>query len=343
MLIPFTIDPDIFVDSPENLSSRKKHSSLLNFWYKYGVLVIPCEKELDSKLLESINKAPQSIQTIWKNGLKNHRKKRCSNVVAEVLALDIPISDEHSCEGILLASLDQDRGELWGLDENHYSKIIAKNLEICRFGDEAETDVVKEVIAISERPIIAANSPLQIWNSRFSSLADNSRVITIVDRYAIKNFILAPRDGLDGLEFFISKIAVMSAPSRKIINIFSSYSISWNLFGENISYEKGFNLIIDECKKRFHRFLGNTILEISINLTGDSVFGRVAHYRYVLFDQRTLIQLDTGLESLGTLPIKDRRTCTCSRFEWWSEAAEPFRADEKKLKDVIDYSDRIAL
>ena len=341
MLIPFTVDPDIFIESSDDLSCRKKHNTLLQFWSKFGVLVIPGEKESDSKLLISFRQAPQSIQSIWKSGFRHYRKIRCSSKFADALALDIPIRDENLCAGIRLVSLDRDRGELWGLDGDHYSMVIANNLEICRFGDETETAVVKDVIADSMRPIAAEDLPEKIWRNRFFGLAHNARVITVVDRYALKNFINSPRDGLDGLEFFISKISIMSTANRKIINIFSAYSIEWNLFGKGVSFEKGIQLAIREMNTRFQRLFSHSISEISINIASDSSFGRPVHYRYVLFDQQTLIQLDTGLESLGHIPTNLRRTCPCSLIEWLSEVAEPYRSDYRKLVDVVEHSERL--
>lgn len=343
MLIPFTVDPDIFFDSGSNLDIKKKHANLLKLWRTLGLLVIPGDKQLDSKLYEAICKAPQAIQTMWKEGLKHNRKTSCSSSFAYALAQDTPFLKEGEVMGIRLACLDRDRAELWGLGPDEYSKVIAKTMEICRFGDEDQASIVKSALDFTSRPINPEETPETIWRTRISDLSINSRFITIVDRYALKNFTANKFTGhLDGLEFLISKIAMAHTPDRKIINIFSSYSVAWKLFDPSTGFEDGLELLSVELKSRLQRFVGKSISEITLHITRDSVFGPIVHYRYILFDQKNLLQLDTGLEPLSDFSDHDRRTCPCHLYEWRSELADAFRSDEKKLRSNIDYTSKLS-
>ena len=344
MLIRFTVDPDIFSGSATNLDIKKKHANLLKLWRTLGLLVIPGDKQLDSKLYEAICKAPQAIQTMWKEGLKHNRKTSCSSNFASALAQDTPFLKEGEVMGIRLACLDRDRAELWGLGPDEYSKVIAKSMEICRFGDEDQASIVRSALDFANRPINSEETPEAIWRTKISDLSTNSRFITIVDRYALRNFIENKCPGhLDGLQFLISKIAMANTPDRKIINIFSSYSVAWNLFDPSASFEDGMESLSFELKNRLHRFVGESISEIALHITRDSVFGSIVHYRYILFDQRNLLQLDTGLEPLSDFPGYVRRTCPCHHYEWQSELADAFRNDEKKLRSKIDYTSKFSL
>lgn len=339
MLIPFTVDPDIFSTPTVNLDCLKRHEDLIRLWGLIGQLVIPADKESESKLLVAINKSPEKVRVRWVNAFKNYRKRCCAPLFGDALSADIALEDESVCDGVRLASLDETRGVLWGLGDEQFSKLVARSLEICRFGHEDTTDVVKHALALASRPIAANESTDVVWRQRFRDLATVSRVVTVVDRYAIKNFLLARNPEISGLERLILNLAGLGTPGKKVVNIYSAYSSAWKLCGAECSFYSACQQIFKQVENFCKPLIGKNIFEVNIHIAVDQSFGSVAHYRYVLFDDKNLIQLDTGLEALSGNAVK--RTCVVKLVRWYSEEANDFKDNEKKLRNVLAHSQKI--
>ena len=339
MLIPFTLDPDVFRESSVSLDCLKRHDALVQLWGLIGQLVIPGDKESKSKLLDAFSKAPQKVQLRWRDAFKHYRKRCGESKFAEALNSDVPVEKESICGGIRLASLEESRGELWGLGDEQYSKLIANSLEICRFGHEDKTEIVRKVLALAERAIEVNESPEVVWRDRFRDLASDSRVVTIVDRYAIKEFMSPHGNVVSGLERLMSNTAALASPGKKIMHLYSAYSLDWKLHGTASSFNAACRKIVETVENACHALRGKSLSEVHVHIAGDQNFGSVVHYRYVLFDDKNLIQLDTGLEPLGGDWVK--RTCTVKLVHWLSPEAKAYREDEKKLRAVIECSNRI--
>jgi hypothetical protein len=339
MLIPFTVDPDIFLAPTANLDCLKRHEALIRLWGLIGQLVIPGNKESESTLLAAIRKSPPKVQLRWSNAFKNYRKRCGTQSFADALSAAAPIEDSDVCDGIRLASLDEIRGELWGLEDEQFSKLVAKSLEICRFGHEDSTEIVKHALELAARPIAANESVSAVWRERFLSLASISRVITVVDRYAVKGFLRPTVNEMSGLERLLRNVAALGTPGKKVIHIYSAYSLDWGLHGSAQTFESACQRIVAQITQVCEPLVGKSILEVNLHLAGDYKFGSVVHYRYLLFDDQNLIQLDTGLEPLSGSVVK--RTCPVHLVRWRSQEAEEYMQDEKKLKSVLEHNSRI--
>lgn len=339
MLIPFTIDPDVFRETDVSLDCLKRHDTLVRLWGLIGQLVIPGEKESESRLYDAFKQAPQKVQLRWKDAFKHYRKRCGEPNFAEALAADVPVEDERICGGVRLAALEQDRCELWGLGEEQYSKLVARSLEICRFGDEEATGIVKNALALAVRPIEANESAEAVWRERFRDLATDSRVVTIVDRYAIKSFLDPHSTAYSGFERLLFNIAGLGTPGKKVIHLYSAYSLAWGLHGTASTLGAACRYISAKVSSFCQPLIGKSILEVHIHLAADTKFGNIVHYRYVLFDDRNLIQLDTGLEPLSGNFVK--RTCIVQLVRWRSPEAAVFVDDERKLRSVLEFDSQI--
>ncbi len=339
MLITFTIDPEVFLNPNENLDWMLHHTSLLQLWSLMGVLVIPAEKETESKLLQILKKAPQKISIRWKHGLGNYRKIAGNPKLAEALSAAEPITNYSICQGVRLALLDETRAELWGLSKEEYSKTVANKLEICRFGHQNETDVVKQMLSLCNRPIETNELPEAIWKQRFKDLVGHSKNISISDRYAIKNFLQHKGSNHCGLRFLLSKAASLPSKSKKIIHIYSGYSTDSGDLGSELSFVQGCDLIRTELEKFCATLISNSLLELNLHIANDRDYGKISHYRGIRFDDKTFITLDTGLEPLGGRVVQ--RTCLTQLINWCSEESAAYRHDEKQLNTIIKYTHRI--
>jgi len=339
MLITFTIDPEIFLNPNDNLDWMIHHTNLLQLWSLMGVLVIPAEKETESKLLQILKNAPQKISSKWKHGLSNFRKISGNPKLAEALAADEPLKNYSICQGVRLALLDETRAELWGLSSEEYSKTVANKLEICRFGHQNETDVVKQVKSLCNRPIETNELPEVIWQQRFQDLVGYSKNISISDRYAIKNFLQNKGSDPCGLRFLLAKTASLPSKSKKIIHIFSAYSTDVGDIDSAMSFVKACDLIRAKLETFCAELIGNSLLELHLHVANDRDYGKISHYRGIRFDDKTFVTLDTGLEPLGGRAVL--RTCLTQLINWSSNESEAYRKDEKQLTSIIKYTHTI--
>lgn len=341
MLVPFTIDPDILTIQDVDLDGMKRHAALLKFWGILGQLVIPASKESDSRLYESLNKAPQKVQVLWRSALRNYWKCCGKPQFDTALAENFAINDENVCKGIQLLLLDDTRGELWGLATDEYSKVIARSLEICRFGHEDETKIITSSLALLARPIEISETPDGVWKDRFLSFSIASRVLTVVDRYAIKNFMESRASDISGLERFLIKLAGLKTPGKKIVNIYSAYSCDWVSTNGSRTSAAACKLIFEKLESFCQNSLGDGLMEININFSQENKFGKVNHYRYVRFDDKIILLLDSGLQPLSGNVVT--KTCPVSLARWMSSEATAYRSDEKKLQEISDFNYKIKL
>ncbi len=340
MLIPFTIDPDIFLDANTNLDCLKRHDDLVKLWGLIGQLVIPGEKMTTSKLFVAYQQAPQKVKLKWRDAFKHYRHKTGSLQFAEALQSDVALTDRVVCSGTKLASLDRDRAVLWGLEEEQYSKLIAQVLEICRFGHEDTTVVVKEILDLSTRPIKPEERPDEVWRERFHDLAVASRDIIVVDRYAIKDYLRPPQYELSGLERLMRKVAALETPGKKIIHLYSAYSLDWKAHGSNeLTFKAACQYIVSKIRDLCRLLKGRALLEVHLHIASDHKFGHIVHYRYLSFDEKNIVELDTGLEPLSGSHV--RRTCKVALVNWFAEGSQIHRTDFKKLKNELEISEVI--
>lgn len=338
MLVKFSLDPDVLLDPDVGLDAMRRHRALLNLWGLIGQLTIPGHKESQSSFLEALKLAPQKVQVIWRQALKNHWKRLGNAEFEKAMNSNVGVRDDQIFDGVRLLMLEPRRSELWGLDDESYSKSITKNLEICRFGHEDCTAVIKGAIDLSIRPIAANEIPDRVWEQRLRELCIVSGVITVVDRYAVKNF-LERTSGLSGLERLLKRVSELNVPNKKIVTIYSAYSLDWRLHGSVSTFSAACNQIFDQIENFCYPLCSGGLREVNVYLGPDRRFGNIDHYRYIRFDNQNIMLIDGGLQPLGGSFVS--KTCPVSLLQWMSPEAEAYREDEKKLKAIIEHDRRI--
>lgn len=340
MLVRFTIDPEAISASSSNLDKIKKIKSLISLWEKYGVLYIPGDQETTSEINEAFKNAPQPIQTLWRLALRNNRKK-CGISEFRLAIKELnPVADKIIYSDLQLASLDPTKAELWGLSSDKYSMTLNDNLEICRHGDESETNQFISSAKLFETPIRYGEMPGAVWDSYFKDLIAASRVITVVDRYAFKDHFTTGAT-LSGLERFLRKSATSACEGHKNIHLISSSPSDHGVPNFPTDLNKAKDIIFDEITRICDYFQNTRIREINVHIVPDRKFSGITHYRYVKFDDKNLMLLDTGLEPLGGEKVW--RTCGIQFRNWFDEASQAYRDDDKKLRQNIVCSKRIEI
>jgi hypothetical protein len=339
VLVPFTVDPEVLRDKNAGLDEMQHHASLIEMWGLFGQLVVPGNSESESELVAALKAAPQKVQTLWREAMKNYRKRGGNPLLEGALREDAVLSDESLCSGLRLVVLDRVRGELWGLPEDEYSALVARTVEICRFGHHGSTDVVKSVVALLQRPIALREKPDQVWRDRLKDLATASGVITVVDRYALKNF-LESSNAISGLERLLRNLSGLDVPNKKIVNFYSAYSLGWDRGVKSRTFEAACKHIFGQLEEFCMSISHGAIREVNVFIAPEAKFGDVDHYRYIRFDNQTMLVFDSGLEPLAGTIVE--RTCPVTLVRWMCPEADAYRDDEKRLKSVMEQERRIS-
>ena len=85
MIVPFTIDPDIFSAPPNSRVDFAKHKQLIRLWRNYGVLVIPGAGKSDSRIFKALQTSDQRIKALWTNCFKQCTQELENSSVDEAL------------------------------------------------------------------------------------------------------------------------------------------------------------------------------------------------------------------------------------------------------------------
>lgn len=340
MLVSFTVDPDVF--SPTcDLDELQRHKALLHLWEKLGQIVIPACNEAESRLFRKLQTAPQKVQIPWRHGLKRFCKRNANESLDEVIMADAKPTVSIQSAEVKLVSLERARGSKWGLSESLYSMHIDGDIEICRFGHESSTNVFSNAISLSNKPITSSDTPDKVWVERIRDFAKPARNIVVSDRYAMKNFLESRNredksKEISGIERLLIKLADLPAPSPRIVTLYSALEVKGNKDAQMTAFEAAGNVLSDFASSLF----GVNFREVKLNIADDSEFGALKHYRYIRFDDKQILLLDTGLEPLSGTSIT--RTCPVSLAPWRHSSSEAYRKDEKAVQELMAFNRHIS-
>ena len=335
MLVPFAVDPEVFNCSAVDRDCRRRHIELLKLWGQTGQLVIPGARETDSRLYRSLNSSPQPLQVLWRHALKSHRKRCGPDLLDTAMSKDTPTALGPACAGVSFVTLEEKRAALWGIPVDDFRQTIARGVEICRFGGEVYTEAFRASSRRASTPIAPGESVASVWDEIFAGFVSASRVLTVVDRYSIKNFIEQQRNGsISGLERLIRRLAGLGTLGKKILHVYAGYSLDWRLVPSATSFSTACKQIASEVEALCSTLRGGSLQEIQLHIAADSKHGSIDHYRYVRFDENTVLLLDTGLEPLSGSTVA--RTCIIGLKDWLADEAKPIRNDEGSLRRVVE-------
>jgi hypothetical protein len=329
MIVPFTIDPDIFFTSPITRDDLVKHKQLIDLWRDLGILVIPGVGKKDSRINKALQNSDQSIRLLWANSLKH-----CNHVL-ENGSVDEALKNlefnKLSSQKIKLWSVDKSKDSYLGLEDASHSTII-KNNEICMFGYEAFTNAFAKAKELSKKPIGPTDDPEKTWKERFLPLCTYSSNIIVCDPWLINKFFGSKGSNLSGIERLIKNLAGINSNKGKILHIFSTNKVG----NEEIKYEEIYKKIMSYCEP----FKNKSLREVQLYLTTDRKY-KPLHYRMFRFDNSHVIPNDSGAEMLGDEGKGKSHDFNLKHL--YDNSSTTYKNDLNELKQRIEFNKTINL
>ncbi|MCA9520319.1 MAG: hypothetical protein KC609_05080 [Myxococcales bacterium] len=295
ILVSFSVDADALRASELPLPLRiATHRRLLDCWQRYGVLVLFGPSLEESAVFSALTDLPQALRKRWQELLKRGRRRVASPRNGDPSRVESLAELAPLARGVELFCFDEVRAHVLGVPEDAFSIALDDGaVEICRFDCADQAEAFRRAERLGEREIEAQSLVANVWSERFAPLLEHSRTLTVVDRYALKGLVDRP-DGQSGLRRLLTEID--AGDRARQLTLFSASQVDYShsaLLGA-----------IDDRVKACRR---GGLREVKLYLSDDRSFGRIAHYRYLRFDQ-TLCQLDVGLDVLAGREVY--RTCT---------------------------------
>jgi hypothetical protein len=296
MIFRFALDPGFFESARQHSLDDavfEQHERFLEMWCHYGALV--SDLALDTLLNQQLNGVHLEIRKRWQAALKqDNRYRRCS--VAQVSAK--PLWEAESGADVEL--LD-DQVQTVFVDQ-HKRPILQQSWkqtsEVCSFQAPSRSEGFRISRALDEVGV-APMSREDLWEQHFRPLAELSRNVAVVDRYAVHRWLVQvdPEEPQDGLSFLLQKLSEL--PKRCTVKVVSAAL-------KRSSEESGYFPTLREARIRDmedlmqHIPLGS-IRKLTLCLLPNSVFRDDVHYRFIRFD-KTFISTDKGVGIFDTSP-----------------------------------------
>jgi len=329
MIVPFSIDPDVFSNASNSRENLAKHKQLIELWRDFGVLVIPGAGKKDSRINKALQSSDQTIKLLWINCFK-----QCAHILENENVDDALIKSDFekvSSQKIKLWSIEESKEPSLGLDYESHSKII-KNSEFCMFGYEQHSNLFVEAKELSKSPISESDDPEKTWKERFLPLCKYAANIIICDPHLIQNFWNSKGRKISGIERLIKNLAEINSEKPKILHIYSSNRVG--------AEAKNFDEIYEKLTNYCTPFKNKSIREIRLQLTTLSDY-RPQHYRMFKFDDHHLVTSDSGIELLGE--EGKNRTHDFNLKHLYDESSKPYRDDLRRLELSMTFNKIIEL
>ena len=329
MIVPFTIDPDIFSAPPNSRVDFAKHKQLIRLWRNYGVLVIPGAGKSDSRIFKALQTSDQRIKALWTNCFKQCTQELENSSVDE--ALKKSEFNKLSSQKIKLWCIDESKDKLLGIERESHSKFI-KNNEICMFGYEQYSQAFEIAEQLANNPITDSDDPDKTWKERFLPLCKYATNIIVCDPHIVQNYLWSKGKKLSGIHRLIKNIAEINSEKPKILHIYSSNRVG----RETVEFDEIFEKLSNYCAS----FKNKSIREVRLHLTTLSEY-RPQHYRMFKFDDHHLVTSDSGIELLGD--EGRNRTHDFNLKHLYDESSKPYRDDLKRLELSMTFNKIIEL
>jgi len=343
MLVPFTIDPDMFTGNIEP-GRAQDLEWVLKEWQRVGVLVILSDTPAESLLYKAISTCNNAaIRQKWSAALVPGRlMKFYTNKKIESLW-------STGNEDCIYLDNEEDRLQVLIINEKNASKFKLKLTEIpkerkggdflCFAKHFSRLTVIEQTNELMKLSINSNEDNSIIWKTRYRALVKYSKLIYIYDRFCAKNFIDSNKNNRtdSGIEQMIIRISTISATSCKYVKIRSAIQLeSRNKKNKYINIQEEFRSLAKEIEAEFRRtfskLIGNSALkEIEINLIVDDEYGSIEHYRHIRFDDHKFIIVDKGLSHFSGDRAKQTTPFLC--LPWNSAHSKSHELDEKLLDE----------
>lgn len=317
MIVRFAIDTDALgMDDTSAPVRRACHERVIKLWTDLGVLVYAGGSKLrDSDLVTAIRELPQDVRKRWQAALKSNRATP-GPPSWQGLALVEETADLDGLQQLLqVAYLHEVRGGLLGIADGDAAKMVGA-IEIVRFDCADQSETFRKAADLCQSHIAEGEAVSDVWRTRFQALAQHTRNITVVDRYAVKQvadrvWATGPACGHSGLRRLLTELDGVHVGSRGV-TCFSAW---------------------DGDRDHIRRCVGDVaglmrrggLRELRLFMATDRDFGAIAHDRFIRFDN-SVCEVGTGLDVLDGQSVRRTSTFTMKR------AGSASREIEKRLR-----------
>ncbi|BDM65446.1 hypothetical protein NFHSH190041_28980 [Shewanella sp. NFH-SH190041] len=292
MITTFYFDGELF-DDPNLKNQALSNSVLLENWRNFGCLVSNDKSyaEINSAIK---NVAPKYYQK-WVIALSNFKRFNVNGELRKLSDFQSFNDLKGSVEplGVKTTIIPYDYLELYKThlcNDSGFEIVTPVNInESIHFIDSekySKTDIVPTDI-ISE-----------IWKTRFHELAKYSKVITIIDRFSVKNIMedydKGEKTSIESFVEFLDKTG-----QKFSVKLYGACDI-----GGDVTNIKSFKLYLDNVLRKRPCY-NRCILNFDVSLCKNKLFGKTAHDRMLRFDSDHVVQIGNGLDIFRTTKILD--------------------------------------
>lgn len=289
MLTEFYFDGELFQD--QNFKLKIMNDHLIKHWSEYGCLVV-CKKDRGRSLFNDVE---AKYKAKWQSYFTLSRKS--------FVSLNAVVSTFNDFDAVECAV------KSYGVDsvfiaEGLHDDILGEKTQRCNDCNDFEVLIPDDIYnssnfkkseEYSKKDIEQGELVRDIWATRFDKLVAHTKVITILDRYFVKNLVEDIKENKKtSLETFLENLSGSS--SRKIsLHFYSKWDGNAS---ERNSVEKYLSKSLYETT-----FFNDSIASVSISGCPDRFFSKNAHERFFKLDNHVLA-IGNGMELFRTTQVK---------------------------------------
>jgi hypothetical protein len=296
MIVHFAVDPDaLTVDGRlDRRVLRAQHMRLLELWRDFGTLIYGGPDFCSSELFAAFNRLPQDLRKRWQEALERHRHRAVSGwraldqarSLAEVVVLRSHIE---------LACLEQQRyGHIAGAIQP--DQMDQSPVELCSLDHIDQTNRFCGARQLARQAIAEKTDINRLWTERFARLVEQTKLVVVVDRYAVvRHWHFDRKKQRSGLEFLLAELHACRRRRRTVIIYAAADKTGAASDGE----------LAASVQHTVQSLGRGAVQEVQLFIGPDKLFGAKARDRYLRFD-RAVCELGHGLEVLEGDQVQHR-------------------------------------
>jgi hypothetical protein len=293
MIVRFAVDPDALSMNGRAPEDRvATHRRLLQCWAEWGVLVFSGGTFRGSELDRAIGVLPCDLRILWRTWIKRHRHRMIAGPNWwEGLSRFQSLGEFEGLRDVLdLVCVDADSARRCGVPLGGASQNFTdRGIEIALFEKADESLAFTQAKNRSRKRFVSEGDDIhQVWNECYGGLAQISRNICIVDRYALIELVEqgGKVEPYAGLEWFLRLLDMYSVGCTVIIIscIEKKTNTKDLLSPEDISNSMG----------ALARGLTRGVYELRLALLDRDDARNFEHYRHIRFND-SVLNFDKGV------------------------------------------------
>ncbi|WP_162520142.1 MIT C-terminal domain-containing protein [Aeromonas media] len=279
MITKFYFDHDILSDGYLN-TLPVVNDFLLENWRLYGALGVDSREF--PKLITGLSNVPPKYKQKWALAISKNKRFNATliNPVLSECTTREEIERNLNNSNISVGIIQTELHEYYDGNFNNVNEIVSP-------ASISESYFFKKSKEHCSKDLTQNECVNKIWNERFQSLVEHSKVITIIDRYSVLNAIEDHKGGKKtSLETFLSFL------SQFTHNIHVSLLSACNIHGHIFTAREVTDYL---TLLRGKPNIGKNI-SLQVSLCKNKIFKDEAHDRMIRLDLSHVIQIGTGLE-----------------------------------------------